>query len=94
MTTPPNKTTTGTYWMIAVFKFGRWECDHGRFVDREDCEEDQTEDNDFMYKFTDEKEFFLYSSKNSFLETLRRQHLIFQSLEQSNPTQQKILNQF
>ena len=39
MTTPPNKTTTETYWMIAVFKFGRWECDHGRFVDREDCED-------------------------------------------------------
>lgn len=39
MTTPPNKTTTETYWMISVFINGKWDHDTGRFVDREDAEE-------------------------------------------------------
>lgn len=39
MTTPPNKTTTETYWMIATFKGDQWSHDHGRFVDRQDCED-------------------------------------------------------
>lgn len=43
MNTLPNKTTTETYWMIAVFINGTWDHDIGRFVDREDAEERITE---------------------------------------------------